>query len=137
LSVGPLSGEGLLVSLHLPVSLGCAGWDSPGLDGVSGEQLSEAAVVDVGEVVVGLQPSGRDPVAGEELQGAFNEGGDGGGLLVVVQLAVGQAGVVIDDRVAELPAGPVALLLGGPVALPGDPVPRPGEPPRALDVHLQ
>jgi hypothetical protein len=43
-------------------------------------------------------------VAGEELQRALDEAGDRGGLFVGVEFGVGQSRVVVDDRVAELPA---------------------------------
>jgi hypothetical protein len=68
------------------------------------KQLAQRAVLDVGERVVGHQPLGHDAVVEEEDQGPLRESGDGGGAFVGVQLAVGQARAVIDDRVAVLPA---------------------------------
>jgi hypothetical protein len=69
-------------------------------DLVGGEQFAQRAVLGVGEGVVGHQPTGADGVAAAvEGQRAFEEGGDGAGALVVVQLDVGQARVVVDDRV--------------------------------------
>ena len=84
-----------------------------------GEQLSQAVVVDVGPGVIGLQAFGFDVVAGEELERAGNERGDCRGLLVAVDLGVGQAAVVIDDRVAELPANAGAQLGAGAVSVAG------------------
>jgi len=43
-------------------------------------------------------------VAGEEPQRALDEAGDRVGALVGVQFGVDQPGVVVDDRVTELPA---------------------------------
>jgi hypothetical protein len=90
----PLGFEGLLVALHLAVEFGCAGRDC-----VVADALAQRAVVDVGEGVVGLQTLGRDVVGGEEGQRALDERGDRVGALVVVQFGVGQARVVVDDRV--------------------------------------
>ena len=59
------------------------------------------------------------------------------GALVGVHLGVGQAAVVVDDRVAELPADARALLGAGAVAIAGDLVPGPAEAREALGVHLQ
>ena len=67
------------------------------LDAVAGEQLAQAAVVDVGKGVVGLQSPRSDAVAGEELERSLDKAGDGVGTFVGVQLAVDQARVVIDD----------------------------------------
>ena len=44
------------------------------------------------------------PCATNQPERALDEGGDGRGLLVGVQLDVGQAGVVVDDRVSEVVA---------------------------------
>jgi hypothetical protein len=74
------------------------------LDVVGLEQLAQRVVLDVDERVVGLQPLGRDRETGVELEGALDERGDGRRFLVWVDLGVGQASVVVDDRVAELPA---------------------------------
>ena len=57
-------------------------------------------------------------MAGVELKRSGNESGDGWGSLVGVDLGVGQACVVIDDRVAELPADAFAPLLAGAVRSP-------------------
>jgi hypothetical protein len=107
------------------------------LDAVAGEQFAQASVVDVGEGVVGLQAPGGDAVTGEEPERALDERGDGGRLLVGVQFGVDQAGVVVDDRVAELPADAGLLLDAGGGAIAGHLVPGPGEPGQAFGVHLQ
>jgi hypothetical protein len=88
-------------------------------------------------VIVGLQPLGGDAVAGKELKAALGESGDRCGLLVTEQLGVGQAAVVVDDRVRELPADPSGLLLAGPVPIAGDAMTGPCEARKALDIHLQ
>ena len=102
-----------------------------------GEQLSQAVVVDVGPGVIGLQAFGFDVVAGEELERAGNERGDCRGLLVAVDLGVGQAAVVIDDRVAELPADAGAQFGAGAVSVAGQRVTGTGEACEAFGVHLQ
>jgi hypothetical protein len=70
-------------------------------------------------------------------KGASDEAGDGRGALVGVQLAVGQAGVVVDDRVRELVAPACALLGVGLVAFAGDGMAGPLEASEALGVHVQ
>ena len=60
------------------------------LNRVCGEQVAQAAVVDVGEGVVGLQALRGDAVAGEVLERALDERGDGLGALVGVQFGVDQ-----------------------------------------------
>ena len=57
--------------------------------------------------------------------GAAQRGRDGDRVLGAVQLAVGQAGVIVDDADHLDRAGPAGLVLLG--ALPGRPVPRPVE----------
>jgi hypothetical protein len=126
-----------LVALDLAVALGGAGRDPALLDAALGEQVAQRAVVDVGPRVVGLQAPWRDAVGGEERQGACDEAGNGLGALVRMQLGVDQAGMVVDDRVAELPANTGFLLGAGGRAIPGDPVPGAGKAREALGVHLQ
>ncbi len=75
-------------------------------DAVAGEQLAQRAVLDVAEAVVGHQPLRDDPVLGEEGERPLDEAGDGRGFLVVVQLDVGEPGVVVDDRVRVVVADP-------------------------------
>jgi len=103
------------------------------IDGARGEQLAQRAVVDVGEGIVGHQPLGDDAVVCEEVQRATGKRGDGGCLLVVVDLAVGQPRAVIDDRVHELPANPARALR----AVAGQRVAGRLEAPQALGVHVQ
>ena len=67
---------------------------------------------------------GLDPEGGEERQGAAGEGDHGVGLLVAVELGVGDPRVIVDDRVAELPADLRAFLGAGAAPVPGDAVPR-------------
>ena len=71
-----------------------------------GEQLAQRAVLDVAEAVVGHQPLRDDPVLGEEGERPLDEAGDRRGFLVVVELDVGEPGVVVDDRVREVVADP-------------------------------
>jgi hypothetical protein len=89
--------------------------------------------VDVGERVVGHHALGDDSVGEEPVQRAAGEGGDGGGSLVVVDLRVGQAAAVVDDRVHVLEAHPPRAL----GAVTGQRVAGRLELPEALDVHVQ
>jgi len=75
-----------VVALDLPVALGGARRDPSVVDVVAGEQLAQATVVDVAPGVVGLQSLGVDALCGVERERAFNEGGDGRGFLVAVDL---------------------------------------------------
>ena len=85
-----------------------------------------------------ISRSGGDAVRGEERQRALDEAGHGGGELVVVQLDVGQARVVVDDRVGVLPADAGLGVSGG--ACERSPVtawPGCAEAGVARDVHVQ
>jgi hypothetical protein len=126
-----------LVALHLGVALGRARRDRAVGDGVSGEQLAQAAVAGVGQRVVGLQASRGDAVRGEERKRSLDERGHGRGLLVAVDLGERQAAVVVDHRVTELPAHAGALLGAGAEPIGGHGVPGPAEAGQALGVHLQ
>ena len=66
---------------------------------------------------------------------AFEEGDDGRSLLVVVDLGVGEPGVVIDDRVHDVEAVQVAAVLASTVT--GDPVAGPLETDVLAGVHVQ
>jgi hypothetical protein len=63
------------------------------------ERIVQRPVVDVAEGVVGHQSLRRDAVLGEVGECALDEGGHGRCLLVVVELDVGEPGVVVDDHV--------------------------------------
>jgi hypothetical protein len=76
-------------------------------------------------------------VASVERQAAFDKASHGLGLLVSVQLAVGQARVIIDQRVHPLIADPHPYLCAGFVAIAGDGVTGPGEPREALGIDVQ
>ena len=76
------------------------------------EQFAQGAVLDVAEGVVGHQSLRGDAVLREEGERALEEAGDGRGSLVVVDLGVGEPGVVVDDRVHVVVADRCALLVG-------------------------
>ena len=77
-----------------------------------------------------------DVVGAKEGERALDEGDDGRGALVGVQLGVGQAAVVVDRRVGELLADPARLLGAGPVTVAGDLVAGRDEARKALGVDL-
>jgi hypothetical protein len=130
----------LVEALDLAVGARPVGLGGEMADAAGEEQFAQRAVLDVAVCVVGHQSPCGDAVGGEERQGAFDKAGNGRGLLVVVELDVGQAGVVVDDRVrvvvADAGAGghPVAIALG---AIAGGAVPRAPEARVAADIHVQ
>jgi hypothetical protein len=75
-------------------------------DAAAFEQLAQRAVLDVAEAVIRHQSLRGDPVLGEEDKGTLDERGDGLGFLVIVELDVGEPGVVVDDRVREVVTDP-------------------------------
>ena len=75
-------------------------------DAALGEQLAERAVLDVAEGVVCHQPPGDDPMDGVEGESALDEAVHGRCLFVVVDLDVGETGVVVDGRVRVVVADP-------------------------------
>jgi hypothetical protein len=85
-------------------------------DRVLCEESLQVAAAAVLHRVVGHQPGCADPVALVEGERALEEGDDGGGLLVVVDLGVGKPGVVVDDRVHDVGAVEVAAVLASTVA---------------------
>ena len=106
-------------------------------DAPLGQQLLERAVAAIDVGIVGEQAPGLDPVRGVEGEAAFDEGGDGRGLLVWVELRVGQSRVVVDERVHELVSDSLALFGPGAIADAGDGVPRSREAGKALAVDVQ
>ena len=91
----------------------------------------------VDEGVVGEQPLRLDPVRRVEGEAAFDEAGHGCGALVVVDLAVREPGVVVDERVHPLVADPLTLLGAGNVPVAGDGVAGPAETDETLRVDVQ
>ena len=85
---------------------------------------------------VGHQSAALDVVAGEPGEGAFHERGDGRRVLIAKELAIGQAGVVIDDGVEVVVAERVVALTFV-TTIAGDRMAWPAEPRVALDVHVQ
>ena len=73
---------------------------------------------DVGAAVVGEDTLDRDAVAGEELDRPGEEADRGRGFLIVEDLGVGEAAVIVDGDVDEVPAGQAAVVTVC-VALPG------------------
>ena len=96
-AVGPFAAHGLVETLDLAVGAGGV-WPGPEVaDPVLGEQLSERPVVGVGPGVVGHDPLWLDAQRSIPVKRSADEGGDGVGALVGVQLGVGDARVVVDD----------------------------------------
>jgi hypothetical protein len=88
-------------------------------------------------VVVGHKPLGVDAVASKERECSTGKRGDRRRALVWVQLGVGQAAVVVDDRVGELPTWAVAFLGEGSKPVAGQSVPGADKARELLDVHVQ
>src|SRR3954452_7718506 len=126
----------LMEALDLAVPAGRVGRGDDVTDVLLGEEVAQRGVVRVGPGAVGHQPPRADAAAGKPGQRALDERRDRRGALVCEQLAVGQAGVIVDDGVEVVVAERVAALhLGAPVA--GDGVPGAAEARVALDVHVQ
>jgi hypothetical protein len=99
----------------------------------------------VGRAVVGHHALDANAVAGEEPQRSAQEPDRGGGLLVAQDLGVGQARVVVDGDVHELPAGgaqqaSIGLTDAGAwsalATIGGDRVARNDDPTQLLDVDV-
>jgi hypothetical protein len=110
LAEGPFAFEGLLVALDLAVDLGSMRRDEEVSDLARVEELGERAVVGVCPGVVADQPCRLDPVTVEEGERTLDEADHRAGALVAVELGVREPGVVVDDRVHELPADTLAFL---------------------------
>jgi hypothetical protein len=109
-------------------------------DAAVGEQLSQRAVLDVGEGVVGHQSPRRDAVAFEVGERPLDEAGHRLRGLVVVALDESQPRMVVGDRVDAVVADPCFRAhppAGALRAVTGDPVAGPPETRIARDVHMQ
>jgi len=132
----PLAFEGLLEALDLAVGLRAIRPGPQVADAVASEQLGERLVFGVGKGVVCHQAFRMDPVRLEEDERSLNKEKDRVCTLVLMQLAVGKSGVIIDDRVHELVPGTQARLASASVADPGHCVTGPCEAGEALRVHV-
>ncbi len=93
------------------------------------------AAAHVAPAVVCHQPFRLDAVFGVESERALEEADHGGGPLVVVDLGVGEPGVVVDDRVHDVASVAVLAVLAAPVA--GHAVSGPLEAHVLARVHVQ
>jgi len=96
--VGPFEEHGALVAFDLPVGAGPIGAGSLVHDAGLGEHAAPEAG-SVARSIVGQHAAYGDAVSGEERLGALPERDRGGSFLVGEDLAVGQAGVVVDGAV--------------------------------------
>ena len=119
----------------LPLVRGRSGLGREVADLVAVELLPQVAAFDIDPGVVGHKSFRDDPVLGEEAEGAFEEAGGSRSALVRVDLRVGEAGVIVDDRVHVIDAVAMVAVLAG--AVTGEAVPRPLEPCVFADVHVQ
>src|SRR6266508_589635 len=99
--VGPLPGHRLVEALDLPVRARSIGLGGRGADPLAGEQLAQRAVLGVGEGVIAHQPPRSDAVALVEGECSLEEAGHGRCPLVAMELDIGEARVVVDDRVRK------------------------------------
>jgi len=84
-------------ALHLAVRLGPPEGSAPVVDVQVSQRPLEGMREAIGEGVVGHQPLKANSVGGEEVRGSAQEARTGGTAFVRQHLAVGQAGVVIDE----------------------------------------
>src|SRR6266508_53824 len=138
--VGPLPGHRLVEALDLPVRARPVGLGRQVADPLAGEQLAQRAVLGVGEGVIAHQPPRSDAVALVEGECSLEEAGHGRCPLVAMELDIGEARVVVDDRVrkvvADQPLG-VRRLAPARGAVSGDRVTGPLEAGVAADVDVQ
>jgi hypothetical protein len=137
LALGPFALHGLVEAFHLAVPPWRVGRGHDVTDVALREQVTQGAVVGIAPRAVGHHAPGGDAAVGKPGQGALSEGGDGGGPLVIEQLAIGQSAVVVDDGVEVVVAQRVAPLGAGLVPVAGDRVSGAREARVALDVHVQ
>ena len=118
--VGPLVEQGAVEAFDFADGLRPLGAGEIAGRAELGQGLLPGEALVGGPGIVGRYPlDAVDPAGGEEGHGPAQEAGAGGGLLVAVDLAVGQAGVVVDGGVdvvgahvaASGPAGPAAAHL--------------------------
>src|SRR5207248_4621151 len=96
----------LVEALHLLVRAWPVRVGGEVADAAAGEQLTQRAVLDVAEAIVGHQPLAGDAVALEEGERPLDERGHSLGPFVVVELDIGEPGLVVDGRVREVVADP-------------------------------
>jgi hypothetical protein len=137
LAEGPFALERLLVALDFPVGLRAARPDEQVPDPALFEQFAQRAVVAVGVGVVGEQPLHLDAVAGEDGEAALDEAGYRRRRLFAVVLAVGKAGVVVDERMHPLVADPHPFLGAAAVTVAGDGMSGPSETDEPLAVDVE
>src|SRR5215210_1721210 len=106
-------------------------------DTAVGEHPGKSFVARVGPGVVADQSLRLDSPLGEVGETAFDEAGHGCGFVVTVELAVGVAGVVVDERVHPFVADPQPPLRTGRVTIAGDGVSGPAETNEALAVDVE
>jgi hypothetical protein len=133
----PLSLERLLIALDLAVDLRAAVGDQQVADSALADKLRERVVVGVGPGVVADEPLRLDPVLGEDGEPALDKAGHRGRPFVAVELAVGVARVVVDERVHPFVADVHAQLGAGAVSVAGDGVTGPAETNEAFAVDVQ
>ncbi|NYI03534.1 hypothetical protein FHU37_000477 [Allostreptomyces psammosilenae] len=108
LEVGPFLGQGAVEAFDLAVGLGVVGAGAFVGDAAGGQDVAPAGGGVAGSVV-GQDAFDGDSVSVEERAGADPEQGGGGGGLVGQDLAVGEAGVVVDGAVEVAVADAVAF----------------------------
>ena len=126
--------QGWVEPFDLAVVPGAVGTDEHVPDAPSGQDLADRCAAGAGQVVVGHESFDGDRGGGERVQGPGEEPGGGRAGLVGQDLAVGVAGVVIDQGVDEVVADTsTAQLLCSAVHAPAAAV---GSPADLLDVGV-
>ena len=132
-SVGPLAQRGLNEALGLAIGLWSVGLGEAMFEAEGGDGVTHG-VSAVAGAVVGVNALGFDAVLLEESQGGVEEGDGALCGFIREELGEGQAGVVIDGDVEELPAG-AADVIALPVA--GDAMAGACDARELLDVEVE
>ena len=115
LSVGPFPERGLDEALGLAVGFGRVGLGADVLDAQVPASVAEGEGL-VATAVVGHDAGDGDAEAFVVSHGRLEEGNGAIGLLVGLDLGEGDAGMIVDADVDELPADAAAVALAGPIA---------------------
>ena len=132
-SVGPLAEGGLDEALGLAIGLGGVGPGEAVLETEGGDGGAHGMGTIAG-AIVGVAALGLDAVSGKESEGGMEEGDGTLGGFIGEELGKGEAGMVVDGDVQELPARAWGVIV---LAVAGDAVTCAHDPGELLDVEMR